>query len=223
MLAERTYQNLKAMIYGKELIPGERLVERKLCERLGVSRVPLRESLVRLESEGLVRRVHGGPSRVIDFSKSDVVEMYSMRLLIEPFATRLAALNRPDNLLKELNALCDKMTEASKAETWAKLDLTQCEFHYTIVKASGHRTLFQAYESCHIQMGGMLSNLSHLKAGKPPETTARQHQPIVDAIASGDPEVAEQVAYLHVKTSIDAIQQRFGISLTEKQKPLFTQ
>jgi len=221
MLAERTYQNLKAMIYGKELIPGEKLVERKLCERLGVSRVPLRESLVRLESEGLVRRVPGGPSRVVDFSRSDVVEMYSMRLLIEPFATRLATQNRPDNLLRELEVLCERMTEASKAGAWARLDLTQCEFHYTIVKASGHRTLFQAYESCHIQMGGMLSNLSHLKAGKPPETTARQHQPIVDAIASGDPDVAEQVAFLHVKTSIDAIQQRFGISLTERQKPLF--
>src|SRR4051812_19288516 len=152
MLAEETYQNLKTMIYRKELAPGQRLVERKLSRELGVSRVPLRESMVRLEREGLIKRVPRGPSHVIDFTKADVVEMYSMRLLLEPFATGLTALNQKRSLIPQLERLCDQMTEASRAEAWAKLDQRQCEFHYAIVKASGHKTLFQVYANCHIQM-----------------------------------------------------------------------
>src|SRR2546421_6412494 len=147
MLAEKTYKSLKTMIYRRELEPGERLVERKLSRRLGVSRVPLRESLMRLESEGLVERVPNGPSRVMDFSKVDVVEMYSMRLLLEPFATRLAAVNHEPSLIQHLKRLCKLMTAASKAEAWAKMDRTDCEFHHAIVEASGHKKLFQAYEN----------------------------------------------------------------------------
>src|ERR1700679_3306962 len=91
MLADKTYRSLKTMIYRRELEPGQRLIERKLSRELGVSRVPLRESLMRLEREGLVKRVPYGPAHVPDFTNRDVVEMYSLRLLLEPYATGLAA------------------------------------------------------------------------------------------------------------------------------------
>jgi len=221
MLAEKTYKSLKTMIYRRELEPGERLVERKLSRKLGVSRVPLRESLVRLESEGLVERVPNGPSRVMDFSKTDVVEMYSMRLLLEPFATRLAAVNHEPALIRHLKQLCKAMTRFSKAEKWAEMDRVDCEFHHAIVEASGHKMLFQAYENCHIQIGGMLSNFSHLVAGQPPETNALQHLPIIEAIEKRDPPEAEALAFDHIKVSVDKIQECFGIWLTPAQKPWF--
>src|SRR5882724_11416305 len=110
MLAQKTYQSLKSMIYRRELEPGERIVERKLSRRLGVSRVPLRESLLRLESEGLITRVPYGPSHVIEFTDNDIVEMYSMRLLIEPYATGLAALHHHPSLIRKLENLCKPMT-----------------------------------------------------------------------------------------------------------------
>jgi DNA-binding GntR family transcriptional regulator len=221
MLAEKTYKSLKTMIYRRELEPGQRLIERKLSLKLGVSRVPLRESLVRLESEGLVKRVPYGPSQVMDFSKTDVVEMYSMRLLLEPFATRLAALNHEPSLIRHLKRLCKSMTRASKSEAWAEMDRTDCEFHHAIVEASGNKSLLQAYENCHIQIGGMLSNFSHMVAGEPPETNARQHIPLIEALEKRDPDQAGVIAFDHVKDSVDKIQECFGIWLTPKQKPLF--
>lgn len=221
MLAEKTYKSLKTMIYSRELEPGERLVERKLSRKLGVSRVPLRESLVRLESEGLVERVPNGPSRVIDFSQADVVEMYSMRLLLEPFATRLAASNHQRSLIQYLRRLCKSMTRHSKAQAWTEMDRVDCEFHHAIVEASGHKMLLQAYENCHIQIGGMLSDFSHLVAGQPPETNTLQHLPIIDAIEKRDPAQAEALAFDHIKVSVDKIQECFGTWLAPQQKMWF--
>ena len=221
MLAEKTYKSLKTMIYSRELEPGEKLVERELSRKLGVSRVPLRESLVRLESEGLVKRVPYGPSQVMDFSKADAVEMYSMRLLLEPFATRLAALNHKPSLVRQLKRLCRLMTEAAKAEKWAELDRHDCEFHHEIVKASQHRKLLQTYEDCHIQIGGVLTNFTHMSASLPPQTTALQHVPLIEAIEKRDGDKAADAAYDHVFISVEGIQQRFGVYLTPKQWPLF--
>lgn len=221
MLAHKTYKSLKTMIYRRELEPGERIIERKLSRQLGVSRVPLRESLLRLESEGLIKRVPYGPSHVIDFSNADVVEMYSVRLLLEPFATGLAAKNHKPSLVGGLKELCKQMTRASKTENWADLDHVDCEFHHAIVKASGHKALYQAYEACHIQICGLLTNYKHAAAGRPAKTTAIDHLPIIEAIANGDVAAAQTAAYIHVKFSVDAIQKRFGVPLAADQKPMF--
>src|ERR1044071_2934301 len=90
MLGDKAYKRLKSMIYDGRLQPGQRLVERDLSRTLAVSRIPLREGLIRLESEGLVRSVPNSATYVEDFSVTDVLEMYSMRLVLEPLAARLA-------------------------------------------------------------------------------------------------------------------------------------
>jgi DNA-binding GntR family transcriptional regulator len=103
------------------------------------------------------------------------------------------------------------------------MDRMDCDFHHAIVEASGNKKLFQAYENCHIQVGGMLSNFSHLAADQPPETTALQHLPLIKAIETRDADEASELAYDHVKISVDKIQECFGIWLTDGQKPLFDQ
>jgi DNA-binding GntR family transcriptional regulator len=219
MLSEKAYKTLKAMIYRGELAPGQRLVERKLSENLGVSRVPLRESFLRLESEGLITSVPRGPAYVMDFSKADVVEMYSMRLLLEPFATRLAALNHKSSLIGQLRRLCDRMTKATRSKAWEKMDELECKFHSEIVKASGHNKLRQAYEHCHIFMiNGLLAIHDLVPSDQPPETTALHHMPIIDALEKRDPDVAEQVAFDHVKNSVVKVREYFGGWVTQEQK-----
>src|SRR6185436_5207292 len=107
MLSEKTYGKLKSMIYTGRLKPGQRLVERDLSRSFSVSRVPLRECLIRLESEGLVRKVAKTAKFVEDFSAKDVLEIYSMRLLIEPLAARLAAQKRTPALIRQLRKFCE--------------------------------------------------------------------------------------------------------------------
>src|SRR6266516_1499251 len=108
--SEQTYRKLKAMIYKGKLRPGQRLVERELASRLRTSRIPVRESLARLEMEGLVRTIPNTSTYVEDFPPQRVMEMYSMRLLLEPEASRLATLQRPPDLTHKLEKLCKQMT-----------------------------------------------------------------------------------------------------------------
>src|ERR1035441_178942 len=91
MASNKTYTKLKNMIYCGRLRPGQRLLEVDLSRSLSISRIPLRECLVRLESEGLVRRVPNSATFVENFSRVDVLEMYSMRMALEPLAACLAA------------------------------------------------------------------------------------------------------------------------------------
>ncbi len=214
MLADKIYKRLKSMIYTGRLRPGQRLVERDLSRTLSVSRIPLREGLIRLESEGLVRSVPNSATYVEDFSFSDILEMYSMRLVLEPLAARLATARCDRSLLPTLDRLCELMTAHSRDGDWAKLDRTDYEFHRAIVGASAHSLLIRAYDNCHIQITGIRAGYAHLKQIAP-DATAAEHQAIVDSIRQGDADGAERATHEHVRGALERLANHVGPSLEE--------
>lgn len=214
MLSDKAYHRLKSMIYEGRLQPGQRLVERDLSRTLAVSRIPLREGLVRLESEGLVRSVPNSATYVGDFSPEDLLEMYSMRLLLEPLAARLATLRGPRPLLPTLRRLCHQMTENTRARDWARLDRTDYEFHRAIVEASKHTLLIRAYDHCHIQITGVRAGYAHLRK-LAPDATAAEHQHIVECIGQGDASGAEQATASHVSRAMACLEKHLGFRLEQ--------
>lgn len=191
------HRQLKTMILSGELRSGERLVERELARRLNVSRIPLREALIRLEGEGLVRSVANTATYVEDFSLDDMVEIYSLRVALEPLATRLAALRTTPELVRSLRRICERMTQLTRRGDWKRLDQVDYEFHHTVVQGSQHRRLIRAYNFCQIQVlgrAGAFGKLKHLA----PDFTAREHARIVRAIERGDTAEAEEVARTHI-------------------------
>ena len=218
MLADKAYKALKKKITRGHLQPGQRLVERDLSRELAVSRIPLRESLVRLECEGLVRSVPNSATYVEDYSVVDVLEMYSMRLLLEPFAARLAVKRDRFALVKKLRALCDQMTVRSKRGDWAGLDEADYEFHRAIVNASGHSRLIRAYESSHIQVTGLRRSYTVLKK-LPPQSTAAEHELIVQCIKEGDAEGAERASYNHVSHALRCLEEHLQIPVENAGRP----
>jgi len=215
MLSEKAYEKIKAMIYRGRLKPGERLVERDLSRSLSISRIPLRESLVRLESEGLVRSVPNSATYVEDFSPADILEIYSMRLVLEPMATRLATLRHQHSLLPELQRLCDLMTVHTKSEDWSSLDQTDYEFHHSIVEASSHNLLIRCYDNCHIQVTGMRASYARLTA----DATAMEHKNIVDSIGKWDARAAEEAAHNHVLVALCRLEEHLGVRLEQTNQP----
>ncbi|MEO7297979.1 MAG: GntR family transcriptional regulator [Verrucomicrobiota bacterium] len=210
--ADEAYRKLKTLIYKGKLRPGQRLVERQLATRLKISRIPLRESLARLENEGLVRTIPNSATYVEDFPPRQVLEMYSMRLLLEPEATRLATVQQPAGLVGKLRKLCGQMTKETKVGDWARLDQTDYEFHYAIVEASKHSLLLRSYENCHIQITGIRSDYNNLKH-LPVNATAKDHLAIVDCIAAGDPAGAARATHEHVARALRAMETHLGIDL----------
>ncbi|MFA9480484.1 GntR family transcriptional regulator, partial [Phycisphaerales bacterium AB-hyl4] len=84
MTSTAVYHKLKKWIYRGQLTPGQRLVEMDLAHRVGTSRIPLRESLRRLESEGLVRSIPHKATFVAELTPADIREILFMRRLLEP-------------------------------------------------------------------------------------------------------------------------------------------
>jgi DNA-binding GntR family transcriptional regulator len=217
MLPDKTYTKLKNMIYRGRLRPGQRLLEVDLSRALSISRIPLRECLVRLESEGLVRRIPNSATFVEDFSPVDFLEMYSMRLVLEPLAARLAALQVNSALVRRLYQLCDQMTRDTKAKNWAKLDRTDYQFHYTIVRASEHQRLIRSYENSHIKITGFRAGYAHLNTSSP-NSTAREHSRIVKCLERGDPRGAEKATFDHVSKALHRIEDYLSVRLEDFPK-----
>jgi DNA-binding GntR family transcriptional regulator len=216
MKNDRTYNRLKESIYRGRLRPGHRIVERDLARRMGVSRIPLRESLVRLETEGLVRSVPYSATFVEDLSPVDVLEIYSMRLLLEPLATRLAATRGEPALVEKLKRLCEQMTHDTATGNPARLDRTDYRFHHAIVIGSGHTRLIRAYESAHIRIIGPRTNFADVLR-ESSDSTAREHLKIVQCIERRDPERAEKFAREAVQVGLHCVERAIGMTLEQVQ------
>ncbi len=212
-MTDRTYYRLKESIYRGRLRPGQRIVERKLARRMGVSRIPLRESLRRLETEGLVRSVPNTATFIEDFSPTDILEIYSMRLLLEPEASGLAAQRADADLIDRLKRLCDQMIRDTRSGNVAQLDRTDYQFHHAIVAGSGHKRLLRAYESAHIRIIGPRVDFAHLQT-QPTDTTAHEHLSIVQCLESRDVESARRTALEHVRRSATIVE-----NILQEQKP----
>jgi len=215
-MIDRTYLRLKESIYRGRLRPGQRLVERDLARRLGVSRIPLRESLIRLETEGLVRSVPYSATFVEDLSPQDMLEIFSMRQMLEPLATRLAAMAGDVKLIVQLRQLCEQMTRDSAEGNTAKLDRTDYQFHHAIAAGCGHKRLLRAYEGAHIRIVGPQLGYAHIMA-LPPDATAREHLQLVDCIERRDAARAQQLALEHVQRSTREIEATLGVTLEQMQ------
>src|SRR6185295_11731322 len=88
---EQAYRQLRGHLLSRAIRPGDRLREIPLAEKLGVSRIPLREAIDQLASEGLVDRVPGLGSTVRSASPKDLREIYEMREVLECFTVEKAA------------------------------------------------------------------------------------------------------------------------------------
>jgi DNA-binding GntR family transcriptional regulator len=135
---------VRAAILGGQLGPGERVPQDELAQQLGVSRMPVREALRILESEGLVElRPHRG-AVVVDLLPEDIAEIFEIRAMLEARAAELAAPNLTDETIARLREIEGEMERATDDEArWLRLNR---EFHTVIYPASGWPRLCQMIE-----------------------------------------------------------------------------
>jgi DNA-binding GntR family transcriptional regulator len=195
-LADRVYENLKHRILRQEFRCGERLNIAALAKDLNVSNTPVREAISRLEKVGLVKIApYRGPS-VRSLSVSETAEVYDVRISLEVLAARLAALHATPESLAMIE---DRLREYETARGGGDMEETlnaDLRFHEAIALASGNRTL--------IDMLSMLSDWTKLfmqfgmPPARPPSATGSTHARIVNAIRSGDKELAASAMREHL-------------------------
>jgi len=180
---------LRFAIISREFEPGEHLRELALAQRFGVSRVPVREALIRLAHEGLVRGEPRRGSFVVGMSLADVREIYDVRTLLEVHASRLAAKAATSDDIQNLRRLLGNLDNDMKkgdSEAAAAVDLA---FHREIVTAAHHRRLLATWEP----LSGIIQTILTLTNEHSTEHRIMSaHRPLVEAIAAGDPDAAEK-------------------------------
>lgn len=201
------YQRLLEEIRGGSLLPGDRLREIELSERLGVSRTPVREAIRQLEADGLVTHVPrlGATVRSLDYA--EVMELYEMRAVLEGTAARLAARAASDVELDELDVLNDRLAEAGTGPEAVRINRI---FHATLLDVAKNRFLAKSILS--LQKSLLILGPSQLLDSDRAEAAVAEHRRIMAALKSRDGAGAEAEMRAHIEAAqrmrIRALQER---------------
>ena len=193
----QVYDSLRSMILGDEFEPGERISERALCEVLGARRGPVRESLIRLEGEGLVRKTPSHAYYVEHFTRQDKEDVYAVRLGLERIAVRKAVGNATLEDKVSLAVICEEERRAfAAADEETRIQCDQM-FHQRILRASGSRILQRIFEMVTLPV---LAARVFVKERI--ERTVSEHAAICAAIRAGDADEAERLICKHLEPGL---------------------
>jgi DNA-binding GntR family transcriptional regulator len=145
-MTEHVLTRLRQLILSGALVPGERIDQAELAQRFGVSVVPVREALARLQSSGLVRIVPHRGVFVESLSAEELVDIYNVRELLEEYAARLAAANLTDADVAALEEICERMATAGEAQDYDTFLALNRELHFRIYRAARRPYLLQIIE-----------------------------------------------------------------------------
>jgi DNA-binding GntR family transcriptional regulator len=196
-LAEQAYEVLREMITAGELAPGERLTERGLAERLGVSATPVREAITRLTHERLLVRPDGRTLQVAAPSLQKLRDMSMIHAALNGIAARLAVERASDSELAEIARVYETST-ATVASDHSETAELRHEFHQLIVNASHSPSLIDMIATA--EAFGRSLRLRGQRAPGAAENILRadhEHRAIVDALLARDGERAEQLVRDH--------------------------
>ena len=140
-LAGLAAETVRSQILRRELAPGIKINQASLADQLGISLVPLREALRKLEAEGLVQIVPHRGVFVCTISRDELEDLYTIRMLLEGMATRAAVARLTDDHVAKLSALVLEMEQETSREDYAKLLLLNRAFHLTLYEVSGRSFL----------------------------------------------------------------------------------
>ncbi|MCY0960161.1 GntR family transcriptional regulator [Streptomyces sp. H27-H5] len=188
--------------------PGGRLTEEVLARRYGVSRVPVREALRTLESEGFVTtRRHAGAC-VAEPTEQEASDLLELRTLLEPLAASRAARRRTEAHLKVLRGLVRLGQERARRGQGEDLQALGGWFHETLSQASASPGLIALLTQTRHKIAWMFS----VEAPMRPVDSWAEHGAIVDAVARGDAERARSLTALHTERAAAAHRRRVRTS-----------
>lgn len=192
-LREQVRDALLKDIIGGVYKPGDRLIEMKIARDLGTSQAPVREALRELEAIGFVASERNRGTFVGDVWKRGLHEIYAVRGGLEELATRLAT-PRFAGDVTVLDGEVDAMRRAAIAGDIEALVAHSYQFHRAIIERSENQLLFNVWQGLHIETR---TTITLMAPGLDLIEVAESHQPIVDAIASGDVEHACRITREH--------------------------
>lgn len=196
-LRDVVFQTLRQAILKGELQPGERLMEIKLADTLGVSRTPIREAIRKLELEGLVVMIPRKGAAVANITEKDTKNVLEVRRTLEMFAVEVACDRITEEELAQLKEAA-KAFEASKGSMdLIRIAETDIHFHEIIYEATHNERLVQILNNLRENM--YRYRIEYLKDPNYYDSLVGEHQEILDAIEAGDKEKARVCMKDHIE------------------------
>lgn len=195
LLCDKALHDLRRWIYELRLLPGEALSERRLQERLHVSRTPIRTALQTLEGEGLVQR-QGRSYLVTPIDIAKVQEAVDFRMLLETTAVKTAAKRDVMPFIGDVESALKASREAGTLDE--KLSRAT-GFHLALARCAGNRFLVNAL----IQIQPSIYRARFLEAVQPagPERSYKEHARIWRHVKSGEAQEADALLREHLTRS----------------------
>lgn len=196
-LAQQVYDHLRQGILANVLPPETPLKEEALAARLHVSRVPVREALRRLASDGLVRIVPRQGAVVSSLSPQQFLDAYRVREALETLAIRLAVPCMTASDLVTLDRHQAEMREATGTRDTERFFVANAAFHALFVERANNDYLKATYEPLMDQMRRYRSPSADLRGGL--ERSLDEHEAILGAVRAGDVDQAAHLLSEHIQ------------------------
>lgn len=201
MLRESVYESVKRLLMDNELEPGTRLSIDGLSRDLQVSPTPVREALFRCEAEGLVvRRPNAGYTVAPLLERQSLVDLYDLRLLLEPAAAGRAAEKATEAELIQMRDAVERMRPAIVGDSYAsyrEFADQDARLHGAIAAASGNPLIAETLERLRSHTHSYRLYFRHGIA----EVTLAEHEAVLTAVAGRDPGAATEAMRTHLECS----------------------
>ncbi|MFE0699368.1 GntR family transcriptional regulator [Streptomyces sp. NPDC058872] len=194
--ADRVYAHVKQAVLDRRYEGGTLLTEGELAEAVGVSRTPVREALLKLEMEGLLKLYPKKGALVLSVSAQEIADVVETRLLVEEFAVRRAVPASPA-LIERLEELLEEQKRRAAAGDLAEVAVTDRCFHAEIVQHAGNQILARLYDQLRdrqLRMGVAVMQAHPDRVAK----NITEHAEILDRIKDGDAEGAAHHVRRHL-------------------------
>ena len=195
-LRDVVFKTLREAILKGDLAPGERLMEIKLANQLGVSRTPIREAIRKLELEGLVVMVPRKGAEVAKITEKDLRDVLEVRASLEELAISLACERITDEKIAELKEALEQFRTVIKGKDVTMIAQMDVAFHDVIFEATQNARLVQMVNNLREQM--YRYRLEYLKDFSTHSRLDEEHVKIFEAVSARDIERATALIREHI-------------------------
>ncbi len=199
-LGQLATDSLRSAILSGQYQPGERLVEDRLSIEMGVSRVPIREALRQLATEGLVTVQPRRGASVAEVSPAVAADLVEVRATLEGLNARLAARNRSADILAELHDILREGNLAAESQSVTDLVRLNGAFHDKLAEAGRNSILWDIMRTLRERTSLVFALTTQRRASE----DWKEHSQILAAVIQGNEEQAANLAAEHVRAAAQA-------------------
>ncbi len=198
-LREQVAERLRLAIATGKFAPGARLIERELCEMMGVSRTSLREALRELQADGLISLQPNKGLSVSVVTLETARSIYQVRATLEGLAARLFARRATDSQMAQLRESIDRLAEVYDNFSAERFITAKTHFYDILLEGAGNEIAAEMLRRIHTRVSQL--RVVSLSSAERAQKSIRELRDFMDALEARDEDLAWQVCTAHVEAA----------------------